>query len=216
MIQEAVPSDVKELLEKQHLNGVPVLLSTTSDLSLSGDMRGHRVVVTRENLAVVCRRRRAPPGQSLAAFIASRNSAPTVRSARDFCKPTSTRRGSMLPRYSNTLTTRFHLLAEKLEDLRKSGEVTVHPEEEQDKHHCPRCGLRLAAAGESCPRCLPRKAIAAGSGLWCARSGRRALGDVLDDAGRRGHGTRPAEASAVSRRRNPRSRRSRAQCGNRW
>src|SRR3954452_2973922 len=53
MIQEAVPSEVKELLENQHLNGAPVLLSTTSDLSLTGDMRGHWVVVTHDNLAVV-------------------------------------------------------------------------------------------------------------------------------------------------------------------
>ena len=53
MIQEAVPNDVKELLEVQHLNGVPVLLSTTSDLSLEGNLRGHRIVVTRDNLAVV-------------------------------------------------------------------------------------------------------------------------------------------------------------------
>ena len=37
------------------------------------------------------------------------------------------------------------LLADKLEDLRKTGEVTVHPEEERDKIHCPKCGLRLLA-----------------------------------------------------------------------
>ena len=67
-------------------------------------------------------------------------------------------------RYSNTLAARFQLLADKLEDLRKSGTVTIHPEEQQDTIHCPRCGLRLAAAGESCPRCLPKKAIA--GRLW--------------------------------------------------
>src|SRR5262249_25606793 len=67
-------------------------------------------------------------------------------------------------RYSNTLSPRFRLLADKLEDLRKSGEVVVHPEDEQDKLHCSECGLRLTAAGECCPRCLPRKAII--SRLW--------------------------------------------------
>src|SRR5262249_34320195 len=65
---------------------------------------------------------------------------------------------------SNTLAPRFHLLADKLEDLRTKGEVIVHPEEVRDKIHCVKCGIRLAAAGESCPRCLPRKAIAAR--LW--------------------------------------------------
>ena len=53
MIREAVPSKVKELLEDQQLNGVPVLLSTTSDLSLGGEQAGHWIVVTRDNLAVV-------------------------------------------------------------------------------------------------------------------------------------------------------------------
>ena len=39
MLKEEVPCKVKELLESQQLNGVPVLLSTTSDLSLAGDAR---------------------------------------------------------------------------------------------------------------------------------------------------------------------------------
>ena len=62
-------------------------------------------------------------------------------------------------RYSNAQSTKFHKLAGKLEDLRTSGEVIVHPEEELDTTHCPKCGLRLSTPGESCPRCLPRKAI---------------------------------------------------------
>ena len=58
--------------------------------------------------------------------LAWRNSARRERSARAFCRRTSTTRGSIVARYSNTLAARFHLLADKLEDLRKSGEVTVH------------------------------------------------------------------------------------------
>ena len=53
MIQDAVPCEVQALLERQQLNGIPILLSTTSDLSLSGELCGHRIVVTRDNLAVV-------------------------------------------------------------------------------------------------------------------------------------------------------------------
>ena len=69
------------------------------------------------------------------------------------------------------------LLADKLEDLRKSGMVTVHPEEHQDKIHCPRCGLRLAAAGESCPRCLPQEGDRRTAvDTCCGRSGRRPSG----------------------------------------
>ena len=163
MIQEAVPGDVKELLERRQLNGVPVLLSTTSDLSLAGHLRGHRIVVTRENLAVVAGDHE-PELVNHLPIGAWKSFAPRAPSARASCRPTSTIGGSTWRAYSNTHAARFHLLATKLEDLRKSGTVTVHPEEERDKNHCPQCGLRLAAAGESCPRCLPKKAIAAR--LW--------------------------------------------------
>jgi ATP-binding cassette, subfamily B, bacterial len=163
MIQEAVPNDVKELLEVQHLNGVPVLLSTTSDLSLEGNLRGHRIVVTRDNLAVV-----AEEGKPLLI-----NHLPLDR-VEKFRAQSAIGSGFLqayvddawvdVARYSNAQAAKFHLLAGKLEDLRKSGDVTVDPEEKQDKVHCPRCGLRVAAAGESCPRCLPKKAIA--GRLW--------------------------------------------------
>ncbi len=62
-------------------------------------------------------------------------------------------------RYSNALAARFHKLADKLEELRETGEVTIHPDEPPDVVHCPNCGLRLATPNDSCPRCLPRKAI---------------------------------------------------------
>jgi ATP-binding cassette subfamily B protein len=163
MIQEPVPGEIKELLENHQLNGVPVLLSTTSDLSLAGDLGGHRIVVTRENLAVVV--------EGLKPRLVSHVPLTSVEKFRaqgaigsGFLQAYVNEAWVDLARYSNTLSTRFHLLADKLEDLRKSGEVVVHPEEEHDKIHCPRCGLRLAAAGDPCLRCLPRKAIA--GRLW--------------------------------------------------
>ena len=163
MIQEAVPHDVKELLENQQLNGVPVLLSTTSDLSLGGDLLGHRIVVTRDNLAVV-----AEDGEPRLVNHLPLNRVEKFRAqsaiGSGFLQAYVDEAWVDVARYSNTLAARFHLLAGKLEDLRKSGEVTVHPEEQKDNVHCGRCGLRLAAAAEACPRCLPRKAIA--SRLW--------------------------------------------------
>jgi len=163
MIQEAVLCAVKELLEHHQQNGAPVLLSTTSDLSLSGDLRGHRIVVTRDSLAVV----------AVGAEPRLVNRLPLTR-VQQFRAHGAIGCGFLqayvddawvdLARYSNTLAARFHLLADKLESLRKSGEVTVHFEELQDRCHCPRCGLRLGTAGEACPRCLPRKAIA--GRLW--------------------------------------------------
>ncbi len=162
MIQEPVPSNVKELLESQQLNGVPVLLSTTSDLSLAGDLLGHRIVVTGDNLAVVAedRKPRLVNHLPLNRVEKFRRKA---RSARASSRPTSTTHGSTLhgtrtrwPPDSICLLTSWKTC--------KSGTVTVSSEEVRDKIHCPRCGLRLAAAGESCPRCLPRKAIA--GRLW--------------------------------------------------
>src|SRR5262249_53220882 len=48
VMQQEVPPEVKELLETHGLNGVPILLSTTSDLSLPGESRKHWLVATRE------------------------------------------------------------------------------------------------------------------------------------------------------------------------
>jgi ATP-binding cassette subfamily B protein len=69
-----------------------------------------------------------------------------------------------MARFSNTLASRFHKLADKLECLRSGGEVEIDPAEKVDANHCPKCGLTLSTAGESCPRCLPRRAIA--TRLW--------------------------------------------------
>jgi ATP-binding cassette subfamily B protein len=158
MLKEAVPGEVKELLENQQLNGVPVLLATTSDLSLSGDLRGHWIVVTRDNLAVVADG--AEP--RLVSHL-------PIRRVEKFRTHGAIGSGFLqayvdeswvdLARYTNALSPKFHKLAGKLEDLRTSGEVTVFPDEQLDVSHCPKCSLRLSTAGESCPRCLPRKKI---------------------------------------------------------
>jgi ATP-binding cassette subfamily B protein len=163
MLQEPVPGKVKTLLENQQLNGVPVLLSTTSDLSLIGDESPHWIVATRENLAVVTggaepRLVTHVPLERVQKFRAHG----AIGSG--FLQAYVDDAWVDMARFSNTLATRFHKLADKLEDLRSKGEVTIDPAEKVDSTHCPKCGLRLATAGESCPRCLPRRAIAAR--LW--------------------------------------------------
>ena len=126
MIQEPVPGEVKELLENQQLNGIPVLLSTTSDLSLKGDLRGHWIVVTRENLAVVSdgdqpRLVNHVPISQVEKF----RTQGAIGSG--FLQAYVDEAWVDVARYSNTLAPRFHLLADKLEDLRTKGEVIVHP-----------------------------------------------------------------------------------------
>ena len=160
MIQEDVPCNVKELLENQQLNGVPVLLSTTSDMSLSGDQRGHWIVVTRDNLAVVTNGESAEP-RLVSHFPINRVEKFRTHGAigSGFLQAYVDEVWVDVARYSNAQSTKFHKLAGKLEDLRTSGEVTVYPEDEVDSTHCKKCGLRLSTPGESCPRCLPRKAI---------------------------------------------------------
>jgi ATP-binding cassette subfamily B protein len=64
-----------------------------------------------------------------------------------------------LVRYSNRWADRFFKMAGKLETLRQEGDVQFDEADHRDARRCPACGLRLASAGESCPRCLPKGAI---------------------------------------------------------
>ena len=73
-----------------------------------------------------------------------------------------------LARYPNSDADRFNRVARYLEDLRTSGLLTVAEESPTVTTHCEKCGQRLPLAGESCPHCIPRKAILARLGhlLW--------------------------------------------------
>jgi ATP-binding cassette subfamily B protein len=163
MVQEPVPCDVKELLESRQLNGIPVLLSTSSDLSLAGDLRRHWIIGTRDHLSVVADG--AEPQLVNHLKLGSIERFRTHRAiGSGFLQAYVDDAWVDLARYSNTLADKFHKLAENLEGLRETGEVTVQPEETRIATHCGKCGLRLSTAGDACPRCVPRKAVAAR--LW--------------------------------------------------
>jgi len=159
MLKEVVPCEVRELLENRQLNGVPVLLSTTSDLSLAGQPRDHWIVVTHENLAVV----ESGSRPQLVDHV-------PIAQAERFRAQGGIGSGLLqgyvdgawidLARYSNTHADRFHRLAEKLEELRTTGAVTPLPVSTATTH-CERCNLKLPVPDEACPRCLPQKAILA-------------------------------------------------------
>jgi len=162
MLKEEVPCQVRELLENQQLNGVPVLLSTTSDLTLGGETRDHWIVVTRDNLAVVETAGEPKlvdhlPINRVAQFRAHGAIGSGLLQA--YLDDTWVD----VARYSNAHADRFHRLAGKLEELRQTGAIAAQIEE-AGKTHCPRCKLKLPLPGEACPRCLPRKAIIAR--LW--------------------------------------------------
>jgi len=178
MLKQEVPSQLKELLDRQQLNGVPVLLSTTSDLSVAGEVREEWVIANRDHLAVV---RDGPEPQVEFHVPIPRVEKFRARSSvgSGFLQAYVDDAWVDVARYSNRLATRFHKLAEKLESLRENGNVDVQPEEQIDADHCPKCGLRLPAETAACTRCLPRKAIIARLWQFVRPQWRGALGICL-------------------------------------
>ncbi len=62
MFRQDLPPSVAQELDAHGLNGVPVLLSTTTELSLAGQPRRHWIVANREGLFVVGVEGRDGPG----------------------------------------------------------------------------------------------------------------------------------------------------------
>ncbi len=159
MLQQHLPREVARELDARGLNGVPVLLSTSTDLSLGGSPQRHWVVATSKHVSIV-----------------SGNDQPQVVNCVTLPEVSTFRAQSAigsgflqayvddgwvdLARFSNSLTDRFHRVATRLEELRTTGQIDESIEEETDPLHCPDCHWKLPARGEPCPRCLPRKAIA--------------------------------------------------------
>ena len=164
MIKEAVPSKVKELLENQQLNGVPVLLSTTSDLSLGGEQAR---ALDRRHSRQPRRRRGGPVGDDEPRLVSHvphrprrRSSARRGPSVRDSCRPTSTRPGSTSPATRTPSPRSSTSSPASWKTCAFNGEVVVHPEDELDYDALQEMrpdGWRPPS--ESCPRCLPRRAI---------------------------------------------------------
>lgn len=168
MFKEELPLAIAQELDNRGLNGVPVLLSTTTDLSLSGQPRRHWLVANCDNVAAV-----ADGDQpSVEAHVA-------VSEVQEFRTQGAIGSGFLqayvddqwidLARYTNSEAERFHRVARYLEDLRTTGELKLDAETSSGaKTHCATCGQRLPVAGEACPRCIERKAILGRLGrmLW--------------------------------------------------
>src|SRR4051812_24143964 len=171
MFKEELPEAVHDELDRKGLNGVPVLLCASSDLSLSGEPERHWIVATRDNVTAV----READSPAVATHV-------PVAEVREFRTQGAIGSGFLqayvddywvdLARFPNTQADRFSRLARYLEDLRTAGDVQVDEEAAAKVTHCPKCGQRLPIANESCPRCLPRKAILARLGhmLWPYRN----------------------------------------------
>ncbi len=176
MFQQELPPEVAQELDQRGLNGVPVLLSTTTDLSLSGQPRRHWIVANRDNVAAVADGNAADGDQpAIATHVA-------VRDVAEFRTLGAIGSGFLqayvddhwvdLARYSNADAEQFHRVARYLEDLRTSGTLEVAADATTKAKHCPTCGGRLLTAAVGCPRCIPRKAILGrlGQMLWPHRA----------------------------------------------
>jgi ATP-binding cassette subfamily B protein len=158
MFNDELPSAVYKELDRQGLNGVPVLLCTTSDLSLSGRPERNWIVATRNNVAAV----REGDGPTVETHV-------PVSEVREFRTQNTVGSGFLqayvddywvdLARFPNTEADRFSRLARYLEDLRTEGKVHIETDAAPKITHCQKCGQRLPVANESCARCIPRKAI---------------------------------------------------------
>jgi ATP-binding cassette subfamily B protein len=158
MLHEELPAAVKKELDSQGLNGVPVLLSTSTELSLSGTPRRHWVVATHLNVAAVS----DGPEPKVASYV-------PVSEVQEFRTQGAVGSGFLqayvdehwvdLARYSNAEAERFHRFARNLEELRSTGQIEPLGDEPLVATHCVKCDQRLPTPGEACPRCIPRKAI---------------------------------------------------------
>ncbi len=158
MFKEELPTAIYKELDRQGLNGVPVVLCTTSELSLSGRPEKNWIVATRNNVAAV----RESGGATVETHV-------PVSKVSEFRTQSTVGSGFLqayvddywvdLARFPNTEADRFSRLARYLEDLRTAGEVHVDESATTKVTHCPKCGQRLPVANEACARCIPRKAI---------------------------------------------------------
>jgi ATP-binding cassette subfamily B protein len=158
MFKEELPTAVYQELDRRGLNGVPVLLCTTSELSLSGRPEKNWIVATRNNVAAV----REGDGAIVETHV-------PVSQVREFRTQGTVGSGFLqayvddywvdLARFPNTEADRFSRLARYLEDLRSDGEVHIDTDAVSKVTHCAKCGQRLPVDNESCVRCIPRKAI---------------------------------------------------------
>jgi ATP-binding cassette subfamily B protein len=165
MLHEELPLAVKKELDVQGLNGVPVLLSTSTDLSLSGRPRRHWIVATHANVAAVAEQAEGVDGKSAPRV----ESYVPVAEVQEFRTQGAVGSGFLqayvddhwvdLARYSNAEADRFHRVARSLEELRTTGAIATPHGEPLLKTHCEKCAQRLPTPGEACPRCIPRKAI---------------------------------------------------------
>ncbi|MCA9111838.1 MAG: hypothetical protein KDA52_17935, partial [Planctomycetaceae bacterium] len=160
MMQDELPRAVARELDDRGLNGIPVLLSTQSDLTVQGEERRHWLIANAEHVAVVADDPQPCVVNSVRVADVDRFRAHSEVGS-GFLQAHVDDGWVNLTRYSSGLSPRFHKVAGKLEQLRQHGELSLDAEDAVDLLRCRQCDWKLSTPGETCPRCVPRKAIVA-------------------------------------------------------
>jgi ATP-binding cassette subfamily B protein len=158
MLQEEAPQPVVQGFAREGLGDGPLLLTTSSDLALGGQVERHWLLVNTDRIAVLSdeptpRLLRNLPLSGVSKFRAHR----VVGSG--FLQAQVDGMWVDLLRYSNGLADRFSKIARKLERLRTDGRIEFFPQDDVDPHRCRSCGMMLRFVGDVCPQCMDRKAI---------------------------------------------------------
>lgn len=141
----------------------PVLLATTTDLSLDGQDRIEWLVVTERAASVLLE---DPPRLLLEVrFDEAERFRAHGAVGSGFLQARVDGVWIDLVRHSKRLSDRFAKIARKLEELRERGPSEIRLDESFEENRCDRCGMVLAGPSEkTCPRCVDRRALA--SRLW--------------------------------------------------
>lgn len=160
MLTVALPDSLRQAWSREDADGHAILLSTSTDLSLAGDLARHWLVVTPLELAVLSD---AAPPRVVGRWCIERIAAVRVHGVvgSGFLQARIDGVWVDLLRFSNALAERFARVARKIEQLQQEGRLEIHPEDEVDQRACRTCGMALRFTGDVCPRCIDRRAILA-------------------------------------------------------
>jgi ATP-binding cassette, subfamily B, bacterial len=164
-----IPGAVRGCLDAAGLNHRPILLTTDTDISLSGQPAREWLVVTPDHISIVD----DSPSPALLRSVSWSEIAElrtTSGVGSGILQAQIGNRWVDLIRYSNSLATRFHKICRRLEILRSERDSgssglpgvsipSVPVEANWDVPRCRSCSLRLSTAEESCPRCMQRGQI---------------------------------------------------------
>ncbi len=157
---ELPPEAVRRSLDTAGLNHRPILLAVDSDVSLAGTTAREWLVVTPDHLSVT-------DGDGVLRSVGWPEIAEVRTSAGVGGGTLQARTDGAwvdLIRYSNALANRFHKVSRVLERARENlaaglpGDLPAL-DGPLDPPRCGDCGLRLAHAEDSCPRCMQKGQI---------------------------------------------------------